>query len=120
MLHLQRTKWPLGKLKDHITFPLDALDMKPYSTAEAAEKVGGDGIYELVGVVNHHGQSMDKGTLLLVGGVDFVFCFVTVTVLWFHFNLTLIAIVLQPQQGTTRRFAETRTVQHGSFTTTKR
>jgi ubiquitin C-terminal hydrolase len=61
VLHIQRTKWPLGKLKDHVTFPMNDLDMKPYSTDEAVEKIGSNGVYELVGVVNHHGQSMDKG-----------------------------------------------------------
>jgi len=64
VLHIQRTKWPLGKLKDHVTFPIDNLDMKPYCTVEAIENVGSDGIYELVGVVNHHGQAMDKGKTL--------------------------------------------------------
>jgi hypothetical protein len=38
--------------------------MKPYCTVEAIENVGSDGIYELVGVVNHHGQAMDKGKTL--------------------------------------------------------
>ena len=61
VLHIQRAKWPLGKLKDHVTFPIDSLDMSPYSTNEAVDKVGSGGVYELVGVVNHHGQSMDKG-----------------------------------------------------------
>ena len=50
VLHIQRTKWPLGKLKDHITFPMNDLDMKPYSTKEAVRNIGSNGIYELVGV----------------------------------------------------------------------
>ena len=37
---------------------MNDLDMKPYSTKEAVRNIGSNGIYELVGVVNHHGQSM--------------------------------------------------------------
>ena len=61
VLHIRRTKWPLGKLEDHVTFPIEVLDLAPYSTPEAVATVGGSGVYELVGVVNHHGQGMNKG-----------------------------------------------------------
>lgn len=61
VLHIRRTKWPLGKLKDHVTFPIEVLDMGPFCTAEAISNAGGSSIYQLVGVVNHHGQGMNKG-----------------------------------------------------------
>ena len=61
VIHIRRTKWPLGKHKDHVTFPLDELDMSPFCTPETIAKAGGCPFYELVGVVNHHGQGMNKG-----------------------------------------------------------
>ena len=35
--------------------------MGPFSTPEAVAKVGVSSLYKLVGVVNHHGQGMNKG-----------------------------------------------------------
>ena len=61
VLHIRRTKWPLGKHKDHVTFPLEMLDMAPFCTPGAVSKAGGCSVYQLVGVVNHHGQGMNKG-----------------------------------------------------------
>lgn len=51
----------MGKLKDHVTFPIEELDMTPYASEGAISKAGGSSLYELVGVVNHHGQATDKG-----------------------------------------------------------
>ena len=37
------------------------LDLEPFSTPEAVVKANGSTVYKLVGVVNHHGQGMNKG-----------------------------------------------------------
>lgn len=61
-LHLKRFSWNRGsraKVRTHVQFPLHSLDMAPFTVAGAV--AGGKALYDLAGVIVHHGATVGSG-----------------------------------------------------------
>lgn len=63
IVHINRTAWQMHgkkeKLKHKVSFPLEDLDMRPFSAPEVQPADGY--LYDLSALVCHHGNSVDTG-----------------------------------------------------------
>ena len=67
VLHINRASWGRGKLMDHVKFPLSNFHMEQYSISsqhrdgDEDSSVDSTAVFDLVGVVNHHGRAINQG-----------------------------------------------------------